>query len=55
MAVGFTTTYDISAYHHLSLNPTSGNKTLCDKVVSDLWQLGGHLWFPPSIKLTATK
>jgi hypothetical protein len=31
--------------------------TLCDKVVSDLRQVGGFLWilrFSPSIKLTAT-
>jgi hypothetical protein len=31
--------------------------TLCYKVVSDLWQVGGFHWvlrFPPSIKLTAT-
>jgi hypothetical protein len=31
--------------------------TLCDKVVSDLQQVGGFLqvlWFPPPIKLTAT-
>jgi hypothetical protein len=32
------------------------NTTLCDKFVSDLWQVGGFirvLWFAPPIKLTA--
>ena len=31
--------------------------TLCDKFVSDLWQVGGFLWilwFPPPIKLIVT-
>jgi hypothetical protein len=38
-------------------NPKYGCLTLCDKFVSDLWQVGGFLWvlrFPPPIKLTAT-
>jgi hypothetical protein len=31
--------------------------SLCDKFVSEMWQVGGFLqvlWFPPPIKLTAT-
>jgi len=63
MIIGFTTTYPISAYHHLSckFEPRSQrgvlDTTFCDKFVSDLWQVGGFLWvlrFPPPIKLTAT-
>jgi len=41
-----------------SLNPANGEVYLIKhyviKVVIDLWQLGGYLRFPPSIKLTAT-
>ena len=53
----------MSAYHNKSceFKPCSGqgvlNTTLCDKVVSDLQQIGGFLWvllFPPQIKLTMT-
>ena len=61
MEVGFTTTCAISAYHHKICEFASCSwqgvldTTLCDKVVSDLWQVGGFLqvlWFPPPIKLT---
>ena len=56
MVVGFTTTCSISAYiyHH------QGCEFECcwwwdvfDKVSSDLRQVGGFLWFPQPIKLTA--
>jgi len=60
MVVGFTTTCAISAHHHLScvsLNPVHGQVYLIQhyviKFVSDLRQVCGFLWFPPSIKLTA--
>jgi len=61
MEVGFTTTCAISAYHHKSCEFASCtwqdvlDTALCDKVVSDLWQVGGFLqvlWFLPPIKLT---
>ena len=53
----------INVYHNQScvFEPRSMrdvlDTTLCDKVVSDLRQVGGFLrvlWFPPPIKLTAT-
>ena len=43
-----------------SLNPVQARCTqynICDKFVSDLWQVSGFLWvlrFPPPIKLTIT-
>ena len=61
MVVGFTTTYAISAYHHLCCEFESrsrrGVQHYAIKFVSDLRQIGGFLQvlrFPPSIKLTAT-
>ena len=60
--VGFSTTYVISAYHHLHCEFESHS---CEvyliqhyviKFVSDLRQVGGFLrvlWFPPPTKLTA--
>jgi len=39
----------------VSLNPAQARcTTLCDKFVSDLWQVCGFLQFPPPVKLTAT-
>ena len=38
----------------VSSNPVHGATTLCDKVVSNLRQISGFLWFPPPIKLTTT-
>ena len=49
MVVEFTTTYSISAYHHISceFEPRSWqgviDRTLCDKFVSDLQQVSGFL------------
>ena len=63
MVVGFSTTCAISAYHHYccEFKPHSGEvysiQHYAIKLVSDLRQIGGFLrvlWFPPSIKLTAT-
>ena len=60
MAVGFITTYAISAYHHLccKFEPHSGELYSIQhygiKCVSDLWQVDSFLWvlrFPPPIKL----
>ena len=56
MVFGFKTTCAIGAYHHLSceFEPCSWrgmlDTTLCDKFVSDLWQVNGFLrvlCFPP--------
>ena len=55
MAVGFTTAYAISAYHHYSSEVYSIHYVI--KFVSDLRKVGGflrELRFPPPIKLTAT-
>jgi len=56
--VGFTTTCAISAYHHWCCEFKSrsgrGVQHYVIKFVSDLWQVGGFLQFPPPIKLTAT-
>ena len=61
MAIAFTTTYAISAYHHQSCEFESrsgrGVHHYVIKFVSDLRQVGGFLpviRFPPPIKLTAT-
>jgi hypothetical protein len=63
IVVGSTTTYAISAYHHLCCEFESRSwrsvldTTLCDNFVNDLRQVGGFLLvlrFPPTIKLTAT-
>jgi hypothetical protein len=63
VVVGFTTTYEISAYHHTSceFEPRSWRGVLDTfyviKFVSDLQQVGGFLrvvTFPPPIKLTVT-
>jgi hypothetical protein len=61
MVVGFTTTYAISAYHHLCRKFESrsgrGVQMYVIKFVNDLRQVGGFLrvlLFPPPIKLTAT-
>ena len=63
MVGGFTTTYAISAYYHLSCEFESRSwrcvldTTLCDKFVRDLRQFGCFqrvFRFPPPIKLTAT-
>jgi len=63
MVVGFTTTFAISVYHHWSCEFEShpGEVYLIQhcviEFVSDLRQVDGFLrvlWFPPSIKLTAT-
>ena len=58
MVVGFTTTYVISVYHHLSyeFEPRSWRGALdyVIKFVSVLRQMGAFLRFPPPIKLTAT-
>ena len=61
MVIGFTTTYAIHAYHHKSFefeyHSWRGvfDTTLCDKIFSDMQQVGGFLpvlWFFPPIKLT---
>ena len=63
MVVGFTTTYEISAYHHLYCEFESFSGKVYSiqhyviKFVSDLQQVGDFLWvlrFPPPIKRTAT-
>ena len=61
MVVGFTTTYAISAYHHLccEFKSRSGRSVqhYVIKFVSDLRQIDGFvrvLRFPSSIKQTAT-
>ena len=61
MVVGFTTTYTISAYHHLCCEFESrsgrGVQHYVIKFVRDLRQVGGFLRvlrFPPPIKLTTT-
>ena len=63
MVVGFTTTYAISTYHHLSceFEPVHGEvysiQHYVIEFVSDLQQVGGFLLvlrYPPPIKLTAT-
>jgi hypothetical protein len=58
VCIGFTTTYAISAYHHWCCGFESrsgrGVQQYVIKFVSDLWQVGGFLLFPPTIKLTAT-
>jgi len=63
MVVGFTTTYVISAYHHLhcEFEPCSGEvysiQHYVIKFVNDLRQDGGFLRvlrFPPPLKLTTT-
>jgi hypothetical protein len=62
MVVGFTTTYAISACHHIrcEFEPSSGEvysiQHYVIKFVSDLLQVGGFLRvlrFPPPVKLTA--
>jgi hypothetical protein len=62
MVVGFTTTYANSANHHWCCEFESrsgrGVQHYVIKFVSDLRQVSGFLrvlWFPPPIKLTATK
>ena len=59
MAVGFTTSYAISAYHHwcceFKSRPGRGGQHYVIKFVSDLRQVGCFLRvlrFPPPIKLT---
>ena len=58
--VGFTTKCAISAYHHIvvSSNPVHGEVYSIQhhviKIISNLRQVGGFLWFPHLIKLTAT-
>jgi hypothetical protein len=61
VVVGFTTTYVISAYHHLYWDFESrsrrGVQLYVIKFVSDLRQVGGFLRvlrFPPQIKRIAT-
>ena len=60
MVVGFMTTHAISAYHHqrYEFDYRSGEvysiQHYVIKFVSNLRQVGGFLWFSPSIKLTAT-
>jgi hypothetical protein len=59
MVVGFTTTYAISAYHHICEFESHSSevysiKRYVIKFVSDLRQVGGFLRFPTPIKLTAT-
>jgi hypothetical protein len=48
-------TYAISAYLHkrCGFEPRSGEVYSIQHYVSDLWQVGGFLRFPPPIKLTA--
>ena len=62
MVIGFTTTYAISVGHHqrsnLNLGEVYSIQHYVIKFVCDLRQVGGFpraLWFPPPIKLTATK
>jgi hypothetical protein len=56
MVAGLITTYAISVYHHCEFEPCSVEVNLIQqyviKLLSDLQQVGGFLWFPPSIKLT---
>ena len=58
--VRFTTTCEINPITTkiVSLKPVHGEVYLIQhyaiKFVSDLWQVGGFLQFPPPIKLTAT-
>jgi hypothetical protein len=51
MVVGFTTTYAICAYKHrcYEFESHSGKvyNIMLIKFVSDWWQVGGFLWFPP--------
>jgi hypothetical protein len=53
LVVGFITTYAISVYHLqcCEFEPRSGEVNSIQhyviKFVSDLWQVGGFLWFPP--------
>jgi len=51
MVVGITSTYAISAHHHWCCEFESrsgkGVQQYVIKFVSDLWQVGGFLWFPP--------
>jgi hypothetical protein len=63
MVAGFTTICAITDYQQQSceFEPRSWrgvlDTTLCDKVVSDLRQVGGFPWvlrFPPPMKLTTT-
>jgi hypothetical protein len=61
MVVGFTTTYVINIYHHLSCEFESHSwrgvldTTLCDKIpLSGLRQVEDSIRFPSPIKLTAT-
>ena len=61
MVVGFTTIYEISAYHHCCCEFESrsgrGVQNYVITLVSDLRQVNGFLRvirFPPPIKLTAT-
>jgi hypothetical protein len=58
MVIGFTTTYAISVYYHWCCEFDSwsgwGVQHYVIKFVSDLRQVSGFLWFPPSIKLTTT-
>jgi hypothetical protein len=55
MVVGFTTTYAISAYHHLwvqiLLRRCILNTTLCDKVCQ--WLAAGQ-WFSPGTPVSST-
>ena len=64
IAVGFTTTYAIIAYHHNNVVSAHGEVYSIQhydnviKFVSDLRQVDGFLQvlqFPPPIKLTTTK
>ena len=63
MLVGFTSTYVISGYHHLSYDFESQSWWVYSihhyviKIVSDLWLVSDFrqfLWFPPPKKLTTT-
>ena len=58
MGVGFTTTYVISAYNHLSYEfEVYSIQHYVIKFVNDLQQVIVFfqvLWFPPPIKLTST-
>ena len=63
MVVGFTTTYEISAYHHERCEIESRSVEMYSvqhyviQLVSDLRHVGGLLLvlrFPPPIKQTAT-
>jgi hypothetical protein len=61
IVVGFITTYASNAYHHYrwefeSRSSEVFNATICNKVVSDSWQVCGFLRvlrFPPTTKLTS--